>query len=146
MKNMLVLFIIIFAISITACGGDSGSGDVGSGNAVARPDPPQEYAGLTNPFTGDQDAEERGRKIYDSNCASCHGEDGKGDGVVAESLDPVPTNFVEELGFTGDDYLYWRAADGGLFEPFNSAMPAWKTILSQDQIWEVIAYMRTFQN
>jgi mono/diheme cytochrome c family protein len=31
-----------------------------------------------------------------------------------------------------------------MMEPFNSAMPAWKDTLSEDEIWQVIAYIREF--
>jgi hypothetical protein len=44
-----------------------------------------------------------------------------------------------------DDYLHWRIAEGGMMRPFNSVMPSWKGILSEDQIWMIITYLRTLQ-
>jgi hypothetical protein len=41
-----------------------------------------------------------------------------------------------------DGYLYWRIAEGGNFEPFNSLMPAWGTLLSETEIWELVSYIR----
>ena len=44
----------------------------------------------------------------------------------------------------GDAYLYWRVSEGGTAEPFRSAgslMPAFKTLLSEEQIWDVLAYV-----
>lgn len=35
-----------------------------------------------------------GRTVYEKNCASCHGEFGKGDGPKAETLDPRPINLT----------------------------------------------------
>lgn len=107
-----------------------------------RPDPPAEYAGKTNPLNGNQAAIEAGKGIYNSNCASCHGEKGMGDGPAANSLNPKPLPLAMD-GELSDAYLYWRIADGGGMEPFRSAMPAWKSFLTEEQIWQVTAYLRT---
>ena len=43
-----------------------------------------------------------------------------------------------------DGYLFWRISEGGAMPPFNSAMLAWKGTLSEEEIWQVISYVRTF--
>ena len=43
-----------------------------------------------------------------------------------------------------DGYLFWRVSEGGAMPPFNSAMLAWKGTLSEEEIWQVISYVRTF--
>jgi mono/diheme cytochrome c family protein len=45
-----------------------------------------------------------------------------------------------------DGYLYWRISEGGQMEPFNSMMPAWKDGLSEQQIWQIISFVRTLDN
>jgi mono/diheme cytochrome c family protein len=42
-----------------------------------------------------------------------------------------------------DGYLFWRASEGGTFEPFNSAMPPWKDVLSENERWQVITFLRS---
>ena len=42
-----------------------------------------------------------------------------------------------------DDYLYWRISEGGAFEPFISLMPAWGTLLSEQEMWQLVSYLRT---
>jgi hypothetical protein len=97
-----------------------------------------------NPYEGIRRQARQGELLYQANCASCHGETGEGDGPVASSLEPLPGNLASRIEDLGDLYLYWRIADGGLIEPFNSLMPAWRGILNEDQIWQVITYLRTF--
>lgn len=41
-----------------------------------------------------------GLAVYAANCASCHGEEGKGDGSAAAALNPVPRNFHNGDGWT----------------------------------------------
>ena len=73
----------------------------------------------------------------------CHGETGLGDGVAAAGLNPAPPSIAMTSQMLGDDYMFWRISEGGAMEPFNSAMPTWKAVLSEDQRWDVINYVRS---
>lgn len=108
-------------------------------------EPPDEYANLTNPFADDPEAIAAGEQIYVVNCAPCHGKTGQGDGPAGAALDPKPANLAdaEMMSMMSDGYLFWRVSEGGLFEPFSSAMPPWKDTLSEEQRWQVIAFERT---
>jgi len=46
-----------------------------------------------------------GKNIYVTMCASCHGEDGKGNGPGAAALDPPPKNFASEEGWKNGQKL-----------------------------------------
>jgi len=109
-------------------------------------DTPTEYADLTNPYVGDHEAAEAGAEIYEINCATCHGVEGQGDGPAAAGLDPQPANLADAhmMEDMSDGALFWRVSEGGAFDPFNSAMPAWKNALSEDEIWQLVAYIREF--
>jgi hypothetical protein len=108
-------------------------------------DPPDEFAGLTNPLADDTVALTAGKDIFEVNCATCHGPEGAGDGPSAAGLDPKPANLSdgEMMPTMNDGYLFWRVSKGGSVEPFNSAMPAWETVLTEEQRWQVISYVRT---
>jgi len=108
-------------------------------------DPPAEFASLTNPFAADHEAIEAGEETYNTLCATCHGPQGNGDGPGAESLDPKPASLSDGMMMNelSDGYLFWRVSKGGMMEPFNSAMPAWETGLTEEQRWQVISYVRT---
>ncbi|MFQ5434092.1 MAG: c-type cytochrome [Anaerolineae bacterium] len=106
---------------------------------------PDDFADLTNPFAEDEKAVAAGKEIFTTNCVPCHGETGQGDGVAAVGLDPKPANLADGtmMNMLSDAYLFWRVSKGGIVEPFNSAMPAWESNLTEEQRWQVISYVRT---
>jgi mono/diheme cytochrome c family protein len=137
--------IVIFALVLSACAAaatpaaekaEAGGGDV----AV-----PVEYAGKTNPLEKNANAVSAGKAVYEANCLSCHGESGKGDGPAGASLNPKPGNLVEVAADDSVDRIFWRISEGGMQAPFNSAMAAWKGVLSEDERWQVISYIKTLK-
>lgn len=137
MKNKLVMLFVLVMLVLSACGGgngDSAPRDVGTLESV-----PAEYAGMTNPLGADASAE--GAKIFKTNCETCHGPQGYGDGPIGESLDPKPMNLAELQAVAADDFLYWRIAEGSP----GTSMPPWKNILAEEQIWQVVAFIRTLK-
>lgn len=117
----------------------------GAATAHAHIDPPAEYAQLTNPVAGDAAAIAAGQTIFNTNCMTCHGAQGRGDGPTAVGLNPKPANLADRqmMGMLSDGYLFWRVSEGGAMAPFNSAMPSWKAALSEEQRWQVISYLRS---
>jgi len=100
---------------------------------------PAEYAGLTNPFGAE--AADQGAQIFATNCAMCHGPQGHGDGPAGGSLDPRPKDLAELQVKVGDDFLFWRIHEG---KP-GTSMVAWKGILSDEQIWQTVSFIRTLK-
>lgn len=86
---------------------------------------------------------EEGKKIYDMNCASCHGATGKGDGVAAAALKPAPRDLSDAKYIKTRSWEELRAviADGGANNGFSALMPAWKGALKRQQIDNVLAYV-----
>jgi mono/diheme cytochrome c family protein len=107
------------------------------------PPVPAEYANKQPPFSlTSSDTINKGKAIYNSDCAPCHGANGKGDGPAAASLNPPPLDFASVYSKNMPlDFRYWRISAGVA----NTAMPAWGSSLSSDEIWQVIAYEMTFE-
>lgn len=109
--------------------------------------PPAEYANARSTRWDDADAIARGQELFTTHCRLCHGADGKGTGPAAQALEHAPadlTNHFHRAPGDGDAYLFWRVSEGGQVEPFKSmksTMPAFKTVLSEDQRWDVLAYV-----
>ncbi len=133
---LLSVVLIAFGLLLGACGG---GGKAQPAATPTLPAPPAAYAGKTNPLGAD--AVEAGKQVFTTYCVSCHGEQGHGDGPAASSLDPKPKNIAELQKVAGDDYLFWRISEG----VDGTAMVAWKTTLKEEEIWQVIAYLRTLK-
>lgn len=91
-----------------------------------------------NPIPPTQESIERGRMLFEQNCVVCHGADGRGDGPSAADLDPQPTDFRLHTPLHTDVQFYNFIADG---YP-GSAMPAWRDELSEEDIWNLVNFLR----
>lgn len=79
-----------------------------------------------------------GREIYVNTCIRCHGIDGTG--AQSVRLVPAPADLSSPAVQNRlDGTLFKRIHDG---KP-NTAMGAWKHALSDEEIWDVLAYVRT---
>ncbi len=132
MKKRIVLFLILTVMSLTACGGG------GTETVTIPATVPAEYAGQTIPPGTDAAA---GAAIFRTNCESCHGPQGHGDGPVGAALDPAPKDLAELQSSVGDDYLFWRIATG----KEGTSMVPWKGVFTDEQIWQVVAFIRTLK-
>ena len=66
---------------------------------------PAPYNALRNPLSRTRATVERGEVVYDSNCASCHGPNGAGDGEAGKGLNPPPGNLVWLSGGADDVHI-----------------------------------------
>lgn len=93
---------------------------------------------------------EKGEAIYAMRCLQCHGKEGDGLGPAAERLNPSPRDFTLGLykiissafdaDLPNDEDLFRMVRDG---MP-GTAMPGWSDMLSDQDMWDVIAYIKTF--
>jgi mono/diheme cytochrome c family protein len=139
------LLVAVLTLLLTACGAQGNETNPGMGmnndGMMTRhhAEIPAEYAGLKNPISADEESLERGATLYTTNCASCHGDGGMGDGPAGAALVPTPAAVAHTSQMMADDYLFWRVSEGGT--PFATSMPAWK-ILDEQARWDMINYMR----
>jgi mono/diheme cytochrome c family protein len=101
---------------------------------------PAEFKTMKNPVIKNEASNEAGKVLYLKNCASCHGKTGLGDGVKARMLHDFAGDF-------SSDY-YQNQTDGEHFYKTKTGrgeMPKYESKLSDDDIWNVVNYMRTFK-
>ncbi len=82
-----------------------------------------------------------GKKIYDENCAQCHGATGKGDGAGRDSMkpqNPLPANFTDPRRIGG--LSPFKAFNTASFGIEGTAMASFAA-LSEEQRWQVAFYL-----
>jgi mono/diheme cytochrome c family protein len=90
----------------------------------------------------------KGKLIYDTYCVTCHGPNGKGDGPAAASLPKKPAdhsngNYMNPLP---NAELYKAVREGGQSIGKSNAMPPWGATLSDEQVKDVLGYVRSLAN
>ncbi|MFQ5343887.1 MAG: c-type cytochrome, partial [Anaerolineae bacterium] len=104
-------------------------------------DVPEEAAAVENPIPATEESVVAGATIFAQNCAVCHGETGEGDGPAAAALEEKPANLHEDhVQELSDGALFWIISHGVAKSP----MPPWDNILTEDERWHVVNFVRTF--
>ncbi len=87
----------------------------------------------------------KGKQNYMDFCVPCHGVSGKGDGPMAGSLPTRPRNHTDgaHMNALSDAHLFKAIKEGGAAVGKSPVMPAWGTQMSNDEIRDTIAYLRT---
>ncbi|MGD8385254.1 MAG: c-type cytochrome [Lysobacterales bacterium] len=103
----------------------------------------RELRGTSKPMTRQQLSLAVGRRIYDKECAFCHGLSGHADTDAARVLKPRPSNFADPIAMARiDDARIYAAIKLG--RP-GTAMASWGTLLTPVEIIDVMRYIRSLQ-
>jgi mono/diheme cytochrome c family protein len=94
-----------------------------------------------NPVPRTAESIARGRLLFQQQCAICHGERGAGDGPVAASLSSKPEDLskIARPPIFPDGIVVYRIANG------KNLMPAFKTTLSEQQLWDLLNFIRSLR-
>jgi mono/diheme cytochrome c family protein len=86
-----------------------------------------------------------GSKSYQTFCAACHGATGDAQTPIGQALSPPPTRHDngEYMGALTDDYIFKVIKEGGMAVGKSPMMAPWGGSLSDEQIREVVAFIRT---
>lgn len=95
----------------------------------------------TGTYTG-----EAGKDNFVANCSPCHGETGKGDGPLAETLGEGarPRNLSDAnlLSARTDEFFFKVIKSGGVSVGFSESMPSWAETFTDTEIKQIIQYVR----
>lgn len=131
MKTMKFLFVCASALLLSAT------------LSAQQPKPwdvPANAKSAKNPVAKSDASTKAGATLYSKNCASCHGKTGLGDGVKARSLKTHPGDFSKtDFQNQTDGDLFYKTKNG------RGDMPKYEGKLTDDDIWNVVNYMRTLK-
>jgi high-affinity iron transporter len=98
-------------------------------------------ARIANPVQADAASLAAGRQLFEKNCASCHGNSGKGDGQMGEELNPKPADLTraERKHGSSDGEIFVVIRDGVK----GTGMKSFNSKLTTRQIWDLVNYVRS---
>ena len=101
---------------------------------------PANFKTMKNPIAMSDASTQAGQALYIKTCAACHGKTGLGDGPKAKSLKTAPGDFLkaESQNQTDGEHFYKTKTGRG-------DMPKYEGKMTDDDIWNVVNYMRTFK-
>lgn len=78
-------------------------------------------------------------------CSKCHGTEGKGDGPQADALTTKPRDFTDcaRMKTISDEVAFTAIKNGGESVHLSKDMPAWKDGMEDDEIHDLVAYIRS---
>ena len=85
-------------------------------------------------------AEGQGRQLFRQYCATCHGDDGKGDGQNASNLAPAPQDFTGSKRLLETDYIRKVITQGSASVGRSPLSPPWGRNLRPQEIEYLVAY------
>ncbi len=91
-----------------------------------------------SPVKSAADAAKKGKSLFGSNCAKCHGPEGKGNGPDSDHAADLTDEFRTELNPEG--VLYYKIWNG-----HTGDMPAFKSKLTKDDTWALVEYLKALR-
>jgi cytochrome c oxidase cbb3-type subunit III len=83
---------------------------------------------------------------FSAYCASCHGQNGHGDGPAVATLKTKPQDFsnCDQMRKVSDQTIFKAIKGGGTSVGLSGDMPDWSADLSDNEIHELASFVRTF--
>ena len=101
---------------------------------------PANFKSMKNPIAMSDASTTAGQALYVKTCTPCHGKTGLGDGVKSKSLKTPVNNFTTaEFQTQTDGEHFYKTKTG------RGDMPKYEGKLSDDDIWNLVNYTRTFK-
>jgi mono/diheme cytochrome c family protein len=95
---------------------------------------PASSANLKNPYSGQRPAVTAGARLYATNCSSCHGSHGQGNGTMPAVAEGATQS-------APDGAVFWFITNGAP----DKGMPSWSS-LSERQRWQIVSYVKSLGN
>lgn len=139
-RQLSVIGLLLLAAGAVGCNQPQGVSAAAASLPAIRtpvgpvPGPPGDPLRPTNPLAGNPSAMAEGRQLFNRmNCSGCHG--GHAGGGMGPSLRDVDWMY----GST-DAQIFSSIAEGRAH-----GMPAWGTKLQDDQLWKLVAYIKSMR-
>jgi mono/diheme cytochrome c family protein len=92
---------------------------------------------MPNPVTADETNLVAGAHLYRDHCTLCHGDPAHPKSLLADSLNPPAPQFMNDMADMPENQNFYILQHGIRW----TAMPGWKNVLSDQQIWQLVAFL-----
>lgn len=97
---------------------------------------------MANPVMADEANLAAGAKLYRENCTLCHGDPAHPKAALADSLNPPAPQFMKDMADMPENQNFYILQHGIRW----TAMPGWKSELTEQQIWQLVAFLSHMQD
>ncbi len=145
MSARSTLMTVVLGLLLSACGGEETKAPAPSAAPAATAPAPAAPAAPAVPAAAITPDAAKGAALYAANCASCHGLRGDGDGPVGAALDPKPVKHSDGayMNALTNTHLFKVIKEGGPSVGKSAMMAPWGGVLSDAQIWDVVAFVHS---
>lgn len=99
-----------------------------------------DIATVKEPWVSTPEIVQYGQKLFATNCAMCHGAEGKGDGAAGSALNPKPRNFVEGKWTQGNGIIaHYKVLQNGIK---GSSMAGYGHFKTADR-WAILHFLES---
>jgi len=137
-RRPIALILVLFLIYTIPCQ-SSALGEGQNDSLETHWQAPAAAALRPNPNYADEESLDQGKLLFREYCVFCHGRDGEGDGPYRERLEAIPANLSKLPAALSDGDLAWKIAHG------RYPMPAWQGIIEEEDIWDIVNFIRSLQ-
>src|SRR5215510_2023650 len=121
---------------------------IGSGRLAGQDAKNPEAAKIKNPVASTPESIAAGKKAYDANCVSCHGDKGQGAVKAGTIISIIEDSGGRQPPDLTDDKWDNGSTDGEIFTAIKKGLPptmmaGWEGRLSDDDIWSLVNYIRS---
>ncbi|HWU43557.1 MAG TPA: cytochrome c [Bdellovibrio sp.] len=141
--SMAFVFAFFFYIVVVNKGVDLGENVVDPNAQKVAAGPAFDITTVKEPWVSTPELVTYGKKFFSTNCAMCHGNEGKGDGAAGAALNPKPRNFVEGKWTQGDGIInHFKVLQHGIQ---GSSMASFAHFKPADR-WAVLQFIESITN
>jgi len=137
MKINSVGLLVLFALIL---------GNSGAVFAAERktPNAPEEFLKMTNPVALTPEALQEATASYKDKCIKCHGTNGNGKGSATKGMDVKPRDYTDKsvMEKIPDGQLFWIILYGS--DPDTTEMEGYKKKYTEEQVWKLVHFIRSF--
>jgi mono/diheme cytochrome c family protein len=97
---------------------------------------------VANPVAADETNLIAGAHLYRDHCALCHGDPANPNSTLADTLNPPPPQFMNDMPDMPENHNFYILQHGIRW----TAMPAWKNVFSEQQTWQLVTFLSHMNN